>query len=243
MSQHDLFEAETRALQRARQACNSDEATAGEALKVLITEFEKVIREMRRLINHADRSERELNNANQKLLQLTDALAWQNRHDSLTGLLNRSALITQAEQWLTQGPLALILVDIDHFKHINDRYGHPVGDEVLIAVATALGKAAGDQESCGRMGGEEFAILLPTDHPEPALQLAQAAAEGVRRVYCDSAPLLRVTASFGLALSHPTGNFNQLYQSADDALYQAKHNGRDCIEVIDTSIGAPADSP
>ncbi|EHQ53716.1 diguanylate cyclase [Ectothiorhodospira sp. PHS-1] len=132
----DLFDAEIRALESACRAMGSgDHREHRHALGELIREFDRVIRDMRRLINHADRTERELSRANRRLTELTRNLAYRNRHDGLTGLLNRETLINEAEALLAVQGMSLILLDIDHFKQVNDRYGHPVGDQILRDVA------------------------------------------------------------------------------------------------------------
>ncbi|MCG5513908.1 GGDEF domain-containing protein [Ectothiorhodospira shaposhnikovii] len=229
----DLFESEIRALETACQALdNGNHQDHRRALEALIREFDRVIRDMRRLINHADRTERELSRANQRLTELTRGLAYRNRHDGLTGLLNRETLIDEAEALLAVQAMALILMDIDHFKQVNDRYGHPVGDQILRDVAGAMRTLAPEDGLCGRLGGEEFAVILPGQIAGKALGCAGCIADAIRAVRRDGHPGLRVTASFGIALASAGTSFDRLYICADDALYRAKHSGRDRIEVV-----------
>lgn len=236
----DLFDIERKALSDARRALETQEADGHRlALAALTGDYERVIREMRRLISHADRTERELNRANQRLTELTQTLDYRSRHDGLTGLLNRETLIAQAETLLTAQALGLIIVDIDHFKQVNDRYGHPIGDRILIEVGAALlAHAPVHGGLCGRLGGEEFAVIIPAATPIALMQCATGAAVAIRNLRHDRHPGLRVTASFGVALAEPGACFDRLYICADDALYRAKHAGRDRIELVADCVGA-----
>jgi diguanylate cyclase (GGDEF)-like protein len=157
--------------------------------------------------------------------------------DGLTGLFNRNHFFAEAERRVAtareQGrPVAAIMVDIDHFKRINDTYGHPVGDEVIRVVAQRLRDTLGDSDVLGRYGGEEFAVVTP-QHTMPATDLA-----GRLHLSVSSHPIpteagpLPVTISVGLAC--PDGgpqDLRQLLARADAALYQAKQTGRDRVCV------------
>ncbi len=155
--------------------------------------------------------------------------------DSLTQLANRrvlqEALKREAGRRGTDRRLALVLFDIDHFKEINDAHGHPFGDQVLVEVARRLQGAVRTGEVLARVGGEEFAWLLPAYSADEAV----AAADRVRAIVAaepiDAVGRLTMSAGAGLA-STPT-DADTLYRLADRALYQAKHTGRDrtCVEV------------
>ncbi|GIF01071.1 diguanylate cyclase [Paractinoplanes rishiriensis] len=157
--------------------------------------------------------------------------------DGLTGLYNRNHFFAEAEQRLDgarrQGrPLAAIMMDIDHFKSINDTYGHPVGDEVIRAVAQRLRETLGDGDVLGRYGGEEFAVVT-AQSAIPAADLAGRLhlAVSSRPVPTD-AGLLPVTISVGLAgLDEAGHDLRQLMARADAALYEAKQTGRDRVCV------------
>jgi diguanylate cyclase (GGDEF)-like protein len=156
--------------------------------------------------------------------------------DSLTGLPNKRAvgdtlkrMLAQASRTLT--PVSLLLLDLDHFKDINDRFGHPIGDQALANVGAALRSALRDSDFAGRNGGEEFAIILP----DTEIAGAMLTAEKVRAAIADiSLPGtdLSVTASVGIATypDHAT-NTERLERLADSALYMAKRSGRDRIEI------------
>ncbi len=153
--------------------------------------------------------------------------------DQLTGMLNRSALRarvaeTEARSVLSAEQVAVIIGDVDHFKAINDRYGHAAGDAVLVEVAYRMRKCLRAFESAYRIGGEEFAILLPgIDQPE-----AIAVAERLRLAVRDAAVNgLAITMSFGVVATAPDEPFSYetVFASADAALYRAKQTGRDRV--------------
>ncbi|MET0417405.1 MAG: diguanylate cyclase, partial [Actinoplanes sp.] len=157
--------------------------------------------------------------------------------DGLTGLYNRNHFFAEADRRLRVArrhhqPTAAIMLDIDHFKRINDTYGHPVGDEVIRVVAERLREAVRDIDVLGRYGGEEFALVTPQGGTS-AVDLA----ERLRRVVCGTpiptpAGPLTVTISVGLAHLDDSGqDLRQLLTRADGALYQAKQSGRDRVCV------------
>lgn len=153
--------------------------------------------------------------------------------DSLSGLANRRGFDRQVHALLRNdapGPHAIILCDLDHFKRINDTYGHHVGDTVIQAFAECLARHAPQRSVVGRLGGEEFALFLPDMEVDDAVQLAQQ----LRRESM-SLPLhphtLSVTASFGIAqVSLPT-DLADAMRRADQALYRAKDAGRNRVKV------------
>lgn len=156
-------------------------------------------------------------------------------HDALTGLLNKQAFYQQSQAILTQCrlkqvPISVIVLDIDHFKPINDTHGHHVGDLALSAITQRISLALRDTDLCGRLGGEEFGILLP----DCSAQQAHAVAERVRKSISllpfslDNEQQLTMTASLGVAtLEPPTLDLHALLRQADTALYEAKRAGRD----------------
>ena len=157
--------------------------------------------------------------------------------DGLTGLYNRNHFFAEASKQsrITQRyrrPFAAIMMDIDHFKRINDTYGHPVGDEVIRVVAARLRATARDSDVLGRYGGEEFALVAP-ETGASATMLAERlrAVIGAEPVQTVAGPLA-VTISVGMA--HVDGgehDFNQLLARADAALYGAKQSGRNRVVI------------
>jgi diguanylate cyclase (GGDEF)-like protein len=160
--------------------------------------------------------------------------------DALSRLLNRGGFERHAEVALKdavrQGvPVALVIADLDHFKGINDSYGHASGDRVIETFAGFLRDAAADHHVAGRIGGEEFAIILPGTNLAAARLFAEGARSAFGTLPIDGLPQdHRCTASFGVAELHPGEGFSDLMRRADEALYQAKGAGRDCVRI---SIG------
>ncbi len=150
--------------------------------------------------------------------------------DSLTGIPNRRSFFAQAERvWADPDrAVAAILLDVDHFKRINDTYGHAEGDQVLKAVASTCAGCLRQGDLLGRYGGEEFAILLSDVREEEA----RASAERVRAALEAAAVgTLRVTASLGVACRREEGELPELLRRADEALYRAKAGGRNRVEL------------
>lgn len=156
--------------------------------------------------------------------------------DGLTELLNRATFTRSLEQALTdrsQG-VALVMLDIDHFKQFNDQYGHPLGDRVLQHVGQVLRSSLPPHAIAARYGGEEFCVILEQC---PDLRTAGAFAEQLRlkiqslriKARVNGKVLDTITASFGVAFAQPDDNLESLLTRADDALYQAKRNGRNQV--------------
>lgn len=166
------------------------------------------------------------------------------RHDALTGLYNRYTLgefahLEAARCERYRSPMSVVMFDIDHFKRINDQYGHGVGDAVLETIGDIVRSCLRDGDTAFRIGGEEFLVLLPST---PAGE-ARHVAERLRRVIADSftnaAPEpLAVTASFGVAqLRAGLEDWEETMRRADDALYEAKRRGRNCVTVREPLTG------
>ena len=159
------------------------------------------------------------------------------RHDALTGLLNRRAMEEALDAQLsrsrrTKEPFVVMMLDLDHFKHINDRHGHPVGDRALKHAATLLQSAMRATDSLGRFGGEEFVLLLPNT----PIEQAEAVAEKVRHLF-ESSPLaneattVKLSASIGVAQWRDSAadDISRILSRADAALFQAKVQGRNRV--------------
>jgi diguanylate cyclase (GGDEF)-like protein len=175
-------------------------------------------------------------------------LVAQSRTDAKTGLLNVSTWEREAERELsraarTRSPLALALVDIDHFKLVNDTHGHLVGDKVLRAVASALTSQLRDYDRAGRFGGEEFVLLLAQTAEDDARRIAErlrAYVAGLAVPVEDKpgAVCVRLTISIGVAAMArgATRALTDLLAAADSALYQAKQTGRNRIAVAPVAV-------
>jgi diguanylate cyclase (GGDEF)-like protein len=170
--------------------------------------------------------------------RLVGALQEQARVDSLTGLVNRRVFDDALESALTApvpGGTALVLIDVDAFKAINDSYGHPVGDDVLRHLAAVLrGQVRAEDAVVSRLGGDELAVLLPGCTPDVAERRAQDLLEAVRStpLPLPDGTLLAVSVSVGVAhVPTRTGGLLALYSAADGALYEAKRAGRGRVAV------------
>ena len=171
------------------------------------------------------------------LQKLQQKIQLEARTDELTGLYNRRHMYEQINRELRKiqrydRPYSLMLCDIDHFKAINDDYGHPCGDQVLIEVARRMEKSMRVEDTVARWGGEEFLILMP----ETEIEAATLAAEKLRR-QIGEIPVhthnqtLNVTMSIGVAQVHMECDIESILKKVDEALYTAKRNGRNRIEV------------
>jgi diguanylate cyclase len=160
-----------------------------------------------------------------------------NRGDPLTGLLNRTHWESAAMNELTRHqrlgrPAALLMVDIDRFKPINDLQGHPAGDEVIRGVAALIGAALRDIDVAGRYGGDEFGVVLPDADLQQALAAAERIRAGVGSAGFGPDGRMHCTVSIGLALAAPDMQGSRDWIArADQALYRAKTRGRNCVEA------------
>ncbi len=162
--------------------------------------------------------------------------------DDLTGIANRRSFDRSlADEWNRarrhEQPLALVLLDLDHFKDLNDRRGHPAGDDCLRRVGAFLAEAIKRSgEVVARYGGEEFAVLLPGVEADIAIRVAETLRDGIERLNIPYGPgIQRMTASGGVAAMTPraAASADSLVASADRALYAAKHSGRNCVRLAD----------
>lgn len=168
--------------------------------------------------------------------------------DPLTGLYNRAYFLDQltglVHRCATEGMgLAVMMLDVDHFKKVNDRHGHVAGDHVLREVAEVLRQSTRSEDLVARYGGEEFVAALPVRSPDMALDRAERIRANLanRRVVAGGA-FINVTASLGLAYSPPGRNRgdSHLIMKADQALYEAKSAGRDRVVLAHSGMNGPA---
>ncbi len=175
----------------------------------------------------------------EKLQKLSRKLTVLANTDSLTGVHNRRNFEVLAQRLFNRArrhrkDLSLLLIDADHFKQINDRYGHHVGDQVLQAITRCLEKSLRDYDVLGRIGGEEFAVLLPETGVMDAWQIAQRLCKSCEELQIRNEERhIDVTVSIGLASvegrSVQTSDLDCLLRDADKALYTAKHGGRNQV--------------
>jgi two-component system cell cycle response regulator len=186
-----------------------------------------------------------------RLVEAREQMRFKATHDALTSIWNRGVIMDLLGRELSRsqresGCTIVLLGDVDHFKSVNDTYGHPVGDEVLQEIARRLLLSIRSYDFVGRYGGEEFLIVLNNCKP----QFAEARAEEIRKAV-GSRPIqtangsLQITMSFGLLLSHDWGvrPVEELLHEADAALYAAKAAGRNCIKFAKPEISTEKVSP
>lgn len=161
--------------------------------------------------------------------------------DPLTGLMNARAYYEACDRALAQArrgnsPLAMLFVDLDHFKRINDTHGHEAGDRVLKAVAHCLRDSLRQSDLIGRIGGEEFSVLLPDTDLPAARQLAETLRQDIEHLIPDigDGHCLQITASIGVAVAESAREtIADLQHRADEGMYQAKRAGRNRVSVLE----------
>jgi len=180
-----------------------------------------------------------LKQSNQMLLELSHT-------DPLTGLNNRRSMMESLDKEFerstrTKTPLSLLMLDIDHFKRINDNFGHQQGDTVLQVLASLLKEHLRPYDLAARFGGEEFSLILPETNEKDAGMVAERIRQSIQELELDNLPTdFRMTASIGLATSpnEAMATPDDLIREADYALYNAKRRGRNRVERMETK---PAD--
>ena len=162
-----------------------------------------------------------------------ERLRYSSMFDSLTSAYNRMTFIDKVHEKLPRSQkCALLLLDIDFFKNINDSYGHIIGDKVLVSVVECIQSSLRSNDLLGRVGGEEFAIFLPRIKDNEALLVSKRILENIRQ-HWHIKETLHVTASIGVCVVEGSNKvFSTLYEKADEKLYEAKRNGRNRVEII-----------
>lgn len=177
-----------------------------------------------------------------RILELQDALRYHATHDPLTAILNRGAIIDRLNSEISRSVrehigLSIALLDIDHFKKVNDTHGHSVGDMVLCEVVHRIRSGMRSYDVVGRYGGEEFLIIVPGVTEETELRVFERIRNNIggREIGIYGVEL-NVTASLGVAAFDKSMDVDELIRVADAALYRAKQNGRNRIEVYGDEI-------
>ncbi len=222
-------------LQQARELLEKDlPEDVEEARRMLQQAREGILKAGNHLASASASLRRTMQQHLQELSSLSDRLQQaetEARNDPLTGLANRRHL-AEFLKGLNGKPFGFLIVDIDHFKQINDRYGHDAGDEILRQLAAILRESTRSTDLPARIGGEEFCVVFP----ESNLEISRRLAESLRQAI-ESHPFqtryghLDVTASIGVACHDGSCSHAETFKAADRALYQAKHHGRNRVEV------------
>jgi len=182
-----------------------------------------------------------VNERTQKLKKINNELREMATHDSKTGLLNHSAALDFLKLMQTSvlrygGGLAVVMIDIDHFKLVNDTYGHPAGDQVIADIAGVLKASIRESDVCGRYGGEEFILILPRSDPSSAIQLAERVRTNIQQLRILEIDHSPVTVSLGIAMLEPSELSESVVLRADKALYEAKEAGRNRVVLSDATF-------
>ena len=180
--------------------------------------------------------------ADEKILDLNRQLKDMAMTDELTQIPNRRSFFMKGNEEILRTrryhePLSVIMLDIDKFKNINDTYGHDTGDYVLHCIASLLTESVREIDIVGRLGGEEFAILLPNTKANDAAKMAERIRVAIENRSCTNSEIRKgITASFGVAQYHlALRNLDELLRDADIAMYEAKKKGRNRVEVFKSS--------
>jgi diguanylate cyclase (GGDEF)-like protein len=230
-------------LDHASQLLSSNEGRSGQALAELVV---GVIDEIARANYHLQSKLETAESRLQEQANEIETYISRSLTDPLTGLPNRREFDNRLEERMAawkrrQEIFSLLIVDVDHFKKLNDQHGHLAGDQVLAAMGKALRTAIRREDAVARYGGEEFAILLPHTSLEQAVHVAQNVRDAIARISVDhNSQQLTVTASAGLAAIQTDEQPELLIHRADAALYAAKGAGRNCAFLHDGTACRPA---
>lgn len=239
---HPLQEALTRLWEQSR-----DHLTRLERIAHISDGFQRMARDQSASIQQRyDRELRRLEKAvrisdryQQMMRELNNSLQDASTRDHLTGLANRRMLVEQLKMETQRAErqghsYTLAMLDVDHFKQVNDLYGHDTGDRVLTEVAAAMQRALREYDLCGRWGGEEFLILLPQTTITESRTVIERVQESVR-VHAmpgmETGQAVIITVSIGLTEHRRGESFSETVNRADNALLKAKRAGRDCYRL------------
>jgi diguanylate cyclase len=186
---------------------------------------------------------RELANAHYELLKVAST-------DGLTSCLNRQAFTILVEAYLertarlaTHGEGALMVIDVDHFKAVNDRFGHMSGDEALRMISAGIKESVRENDLVGRIGGEEFGVFLPGANRREAGVVAERIRASVSAaMFSPQGGPITLSVSVGATVYSSHSSFNEMFRMADECLYAAKNNGRNRVEFSDPNIRSQAPS-
>ncbi|BDV00955.1 hypothetical protein TDMWS_10400 [Thermodesulfomicrobium sp. WS] len=200
------------------------------------TANEAILQTMTSLTNELVNIGRDLAKKNRELEEAKAHIEVLSRTDPLTGLANRRYFLERFDEAISlarrhNSPLCVLMADLDHFKKINDSFGHEAGDRVLQHFATLLKNSCRKEDLAVRMGGEEFLVLLPHTTENEALHVAERLGEAMRTARILD-PHTVITVSMGIARLRPDDTQDRLLRRADEALYRAKALGRDRVELV-----------
>ncbi|WP_107851458.1 biofilm regulation diguanylate cyclase SiaD [Oceanimonas marisflavi] len=201
----------------------------------LLQQYDRQLKRLDKITRISDRYQR-------NLIELNEQLRHAALKDPLTGLANRRQLMErlydeQARCRRGQPAFALVMIDVDHFKRINDGFGHDVGDQVLCRLVNMISSQLRTQDLCARWGGEEFMLLLPHTGLEPAKALLERMMTAIEQLRLDAIPELQLTVSAGLTVYHAQEPLDDTIRRADHALIRAKQSGRNRLCMATSESG------
>ena len=215
------------AMDKAYQAGASDFVTKPISKKELIARINNLL--------YVKIAELQVNCLLDELKKKNDVLSKLSITDELTTLYNRRYIIDQLELRMQEAeryecPLSLMMIDIDNFKHVNDDFGHNVGDEILVKTSLEIKNNLRAHDLLGRYGGEEFLVVLPKTDMDNACIAAQNIRNAVRSIHFKQLSDDQITISIGVAEYKQNMRYKELIKMADNCLYKAKQNGKDRVE-------------
>lgn len=226
-------------LERIARISDGYQSLAREQNLSLSERYQKQLRKLEKVARISDRYQ-------QMMRDLNLALQEASNRDPLTSLANRRMLIERLKEEVgravrRQQPFVLAMVDVDHFKHVNDTWGHDIGDRMLEEIARVLQAEVRTYDLCGRWGGEEFLILLPDTQLSDVAPVIERVRHGLESLAVRvSTETLSISASFGVAEHRPGESYSQTLNRADAALLDAKRAGRNRC-VFAANLPAPAE--
>ncbi|MBD8035114.1 sensor domain-containing diguanylate cyclase [Solibacillus sp. A46] len=199
--------------------------------------LEEAYKEKTIAYEHLHRINKEIENKQEQLLSMNEELTKISNTDNLTGIANRRFFQQQLTDYVEKYrqnsvPFSLLVMDIDHFKQVNDKHGHAIGDLVLAQLGLILNTVARENDTVARFGGEEFVLLLGETAEEEAFQLAQNLNKRLEQTIWPTIGML--TVSIGCATFQEDDTEISIFEHADEALYEAKRKGRNCTIQYET---------
>lgn len=219
------FQAQLHRIERVARISDGYQSAAREAKLSLSERYTKQLRQIERIARISDRYQQMLQDLNATLREASTT-------DTLTGLGNRRMLMDRlkaeaARQARLKRPFSIAIADIDHFKKVNDTYGHEAGDKALAGIAQIIRSCMRQYDACGRWGGEEFMIIMPEAGASDAAQVIERLRHAIETAsICIGERRVDLSASFGIAQYNPDESVFVTVQRADAALYAAKEAGR-----------------
>ncbi|WMD18739.1 biofilm regulation diguanylate cyclase SiaD [Achromobacter seleniivolatilans] len=217
-------------IERVTQLSDAYQSMAHERELGLCDQFDRQLRRLSRIARISDHYQNMMRDLNAALEETSS-------RDPLTSLLNRRALMEMIKQEVQRASrsgesFVVAMLDVDHFKAVNDQHGHETGDRALVELAGALVQSLREYDLCGRWGGEEFLVLLPNTQPDAAQHVMDRLVGAVRGLAVQASDdVLRLTVSIGMAHHQLGETFSETLSRADQALYLAKQDGRDRVAL------------